>query len=234
MLANSMDFKAIFGEVHNILFNKFKLDTQRCRGFMLNGCAANLRALFVLTTHCTNAVGLRCMSHLFNNTGDKIESAQIDTFAGALDTVLSHSANAPQQWRTATNTPPPKAPSHRWASAYERNDQMLRAWQGMKTFIDVFSISDETKSTKAKFCREELARVRPDGIHQEFALHLEFALAVDLGVHLKRAAYLLEGDEMLVGNCSLSFLPSFRVPPPPVFPECFYFHLVANVPTSPP
>ena len=83
----------------------------------------------------------------------------------------------------------------------------------MKTFIDVFSTSDETKSTKAKFCWEELARVRPDGIHQEFALQLEFALAVDLGVHLTRGTYLLAGDEMLVGNCSLSFrVPRFDPP----------------------
>ena len=163
------------------------------------------------------------MSHLFNNTGDKVESAQIDKFAGELHTVLSHSANASQQWRAATKTPPPKAPSHRWASAYERNDQMVRVCQGMKTFIDVFSTSDETKSTKVKLCREELARARPDGIHQRFALQLEFALAVDLGVHLTRATYLLEEDEMLVDNCSLSFLPSFRVPPP-LFPKCFYFY----------
>ena len=97
----------------------------------------------------------------------------------------------------------------------------------MQTFIGVFSTtSDETKSTKAKFCREELARVRPDGIHQEFALQLEFALAVNLGVHLTRATYLLEGDDMLVGNCSLSNLPSaFR---PPVFPKCFYFYFFSG------
>lgn len=198
MLAKSMDFKAIFGEVHDVLFNKFKLDPKRCRGFMLDGCAANMKALLALTTHCASAVGVRCMSHLLNNAGGQIESNQIDKFAGALQTVLSHSANASEQWRSATNTAPPKAPSHRWASSFERSDQLATNWQQMKTFIDVFSTSDETRSAKAKFCREELARMGKDGYHQEFWLQLEFALAVDLGVHLTRATYLLEGDDMLV------------------------------------
>ena len=159
MLAKSMDFKAIFGEVHNILFNKFKLDPQRCRGFMLDGCAANLKALSALTTHCANAVSLRCMSHLFSNSGDKIKSTLIDKFAGALHTVLSHSANASKQWRAATKTPPPpKTPSRRWHLAHDRNDQLVMNWQGMKTFIDDFSSSDETKSAKAKFRREKQPR----------------------------------------------------------------------------
>ena len=183
MLAKSiMHFRAIFEEVRNVLFMTFKLDSTRCRGFMLDGCAANLKVLDALLTHCANAVGIRCMSHLLNNAGDNIESNQIDTFAGALHTVLSHSANASDQWRAATKTSPPKTPSHRWALAFERNDVLVKAWQEMKTFIDALSTSDETKSAKAEFCREELARVRPDGIHQEFVLQLELALAVDLGV----------------------------------------------------
>eukprot|EP00904_Undaria_pinnatifida_P009492 jgi/Undpi1/5673/HiC_scaffold_2.g00947.m1 len=112
MLAKSMDFKAIFGEVYNILFKKFDLDPSRCRGFMLDGCAANLKALLALTTHCVHAVGMRCISRLFNNTGNKvestqIESTQIDRFAGALHTILSHSHNASQQWRAATKTASP-------------------------------------------------------------------------------------------------------------------------------
>ena len=91
------------------------------------------------------------------------------------------------------------------------------ASQPKETFTDDFSSSDETKSVKAKFCREELARVGSDGIHQEFLLQLEFALAVDLGVHLKRATYLLEGDGILVGYCAMSLLPSFRLPVPQMF-----------------
>ena len=199
-LAKSMDFKAIFGEVHNVLFNKFKLDSQRCRAFMLDGCAANLKALLALPTHFANVVGMRCMSHLFNNAGDQVESKKIDNFVGALQTVFPHSANASEQWRAATNTAPPKAPSHCWASKFERSDQFVTVWQHMKKFVDVYSTCDETRSAKAKFCREELARMGKDGYHQEFWLQLEFALAVDLGVHLTRATYLLEGDGMLVTN----------------------------------
>ena len=68
----------------------------------------------------------------------------------------------------------------------------MKAWQEMETFIEIFSTSDETKSAKVTFCRQELARVRPDGIHLKFVLQLEFALAVDLGVYLTRATYLPE------------------------------------------
>ena len=121
-----MDFRAIFGEVHNVLFMKFKLDSTRCRGFMLDGCAANLKAIDALLAHCANSVGIRCMSHLFNNAGDKIESIQNDKFAGALHTILSYSANASDQWRAETKTPPPKTPSHRWVSAFEQNDVLVK------------------------------------------------------------------------------------------------------------
>lgn len=38
ILEKRMDFKAIFGEVNNILFNNFKLDPSRCRGFMPSPC----------------------------------------------------------------------------------------------------------------------------------------------------------------------------------------------------
>ena len=109
-----------------------------------------------LTTHCVNAVGIRCISHLFSNTGDKIESTQIDRFASAVHTILSHSHNASQQWRAATKTAPPTSPSHRWASGYERNDQLVKVWPEVKTFVDKFSNSEDTKSAKAKFCREEV------------------------------------------------------------------------------
>lgn len=216
MLAKSMDFKDIFGEVNNVL-TRFGLDPARCVGFMLDGCAANMKALMALTTHCRNAVGMRGMSHLFNNAGDQIESTQIDKFAGALQTVLSLSHNASEQWRAATGTSPPKAPSHRWASSFERNDKLVTDWQHAKDFIDKFSSSDETRSAKAAFCREELARLGQHGYHQEFWLQLEFALAVDLGVHLTRATYLLEGDGMLVSHLnavSIVPLPSCLLPYP--------------------
>ena len=62
VLAKSIDFKLVFGEVYNVLFSKFKLDSQRCRAFMLDGCTANLKALLTLTTRCANAVGMRCMA----------------------------------------------------------------------------------------------------------------------------------------------------------------------------
>ena len=117
MLAKSMDFKAIFGEVHNILFKKYRLEERRCIGFMLDGCAANLKALDVMTAYCQNSVGIRCMSHLLNNCGDKIESRQIDEIAGALYMVLSHNPNASSQWRSVTKVGPPKPPNHRWHAA---------------------------------------------------------------------------------------------------------------------
>ena len=107
MLAKSMDFKAIFGEVHNILFKKYRLEEARCIGFMLDGCAADPKALDV------NYVGIRCMSHLINICGDKIESRQVDKIAGALHMVLSHSPNASSQWRSVTKVWPPKPPNHR-------------------------------------------------------------------------------------------------------------------------
>ncbi|CAB1114448.1 unnamed protein product [Ectocarpus sp. CCAP 1310/34] len=168
MLANSMDYQDIYGEIHKVVFMEYKLKPERCRGFMLDGCSPNLKALLALVTHCRFAVGVRCMSHVINKAGNQIESGQIDKFAGALHTVLSHSHNAHDQWRKATNTTPPKAPNHRWGSTYERNNQLVTGWQPAKNFIDAFSSSDETKSRKADFCWGELARLGKDGYHQEF------------------------------------------------------------------
>lgn len=223
MLAKNMDFKDIYGEVHKVVFDTFGLRPECYRGFMLDGCAANMKALLALTTHCVNAVGVRCMSHLFNNTGGQVESGQIDRFAGALQTLLSHSNNAKEQWRAATGEAPFKAPSHRWASHYERSNTLVQAWEHAKDFLADFSSKDETRSASAKFCREELARLGEHGYHQEFWLKLEFALAVDLGVHLANATYLLEGDGMLVSPyVSVSIVPT---------PSCqgpLFFCLVLN------
>lgn len=70
MLEKSIHVKTIFGDGYNIVFNKFKLDPSHCRGFILDSCGANLKALSVLPTPCMNAVSIRCMSHLFNNTDE--------------------------------------------------------------------------------------------------------------------------------------------------------------------
>ena len=104
-----------------------------------------------------------------------------------------------------TKVGPPKPPNHRWHAAQDRNTVLAVNWQGFKTFVDAFTTSDDTKSAKARFLREELARMRPDDIHNEVGVQLEFALAVDIGVHLRPAPYLLEGDRMLV-SFSLLFV----------------------------
>lgn len=121
MLAKSMYYVAIHGKVMNIVVDTYKLDRKKCVGIMLDGCAANLKALDTLLINFPNAVGVRCFSHLLNNCGNELDSEETDKFAGHLHTLLSHSHNAKDLWLAETGeVAPPKPPSHRWSSRYVR------------------------------------------------------------------------------------------------------------------
>ncbi|CAM9928467.1 unnamed protein product, partial [Hapterophycus canaliculatus] len=70
-----------------ILVDEYKLHRKKCVGFMLDGCAANLKALDTLLITFPNAVGVRCFSHLLNNCGNDLDSQETDKFAGHLHTL---------------------------------------------------------------------------------------------------------------------------------------------------
>ncbi|CAB1105070.1 unnamed protein product [Ectocarpus sp. CCAP 1310/34] len=198
MLSNSMDFAAINGEVMKVVVDDYRLDRQKCVGFMLDGCSANLKALDTLKMNFRIATGVRCFSHLCKNSGNEMNSDDTHKFAGHLHTLLSHSHNAKDLWLQETGgVAPPKPPSHRWSSRFERNDCLVRSWQQMKSFVNKFTSADESKSKSAAAMRDMLAHVRPDNIHQELVLQLEFVVAADVGIHLTRATHLLEGDGFL-------------------------------------
>lgn len=200
MLSKSMDFKAIHGEVMKITVDEYKIDRSKCVGFMLDGCGANMKALDTLLLNFPNAVGVRCFSHLLNNCGNELSSEETDKFAGHLHVLLAHSHNARDLWLQETKVSPPKPVSHRWSSRYVRNNALVLNWQQMKTFVDKFTSTEESRSKSAAAMREELGRVRPDGVHQELILQLGFAVAVDVGIHLVRPTHLLEGDGFLVST----------------------------------
>ena len=200
ILTKSMDFVAINGEVMKILVDVYKLDRNRCRTFMLDGCAANLKALESLLINFRNAVGVRCFSHLLNNCSNELASEEVDKFARHLHVLLAHSQNAKDLWVQETKVSPPKPVSHRWSSRFSRNQILLLIWQGLKLFVDKFTSTEESRSKATRSLREDLARVRPDGIHQELVLQLGFSMAVDVGIHLTRATHLLEGDGFLVSG----------------------------------
>ncbi|CAB1102084.1 unnamed protein product [Ectocarpus sp. CCAP 1310/34] len=198
MLSKSMDFKAIHGEVMKITVDEYKIDRSKCVGFMLDGCGANMKALDTLLLNFPNAVGVRCFSHLLNNCGNELSSEETDKFAGHLHVLLAHSHNARDLWLQETKVSPPKPVSHRWSSRYVRNNALVLNWQQMKTFVDKFTSTEESRSNSAAAMREELGRVRLDGVHQELILQLGFAVAVDVGIHLVRPTHLLEGDGFLL------------------------------------
>ena len=76
----------------------------------------------------------------------------------------------------------------------------MQVWPGMKTLVDKSTSTEESKSKAAQALREEMGRVRPDGIHQELVLQVGFATAVDAGISLTPATHLLEGDGFLVST----------------------------------
>ncbi|CAM9630122.1 unnamed protein product, partial [Hapterophycus canaliculatus] len=117
-LDHSMDYRATNGEVMNIAVDEYKLDRARCGGFMLDGCAANLKALDALLINFPKAVGVRCFSHLLNNCGNELDSEEIDNFAGHLHVLLAHSLNASELWSRETGRVKPKPASHRWSSRF--------------------------------------------------------------------------------------------------------------------
>ena len=172
MLAKSMDFVAINGGIMKIIVDVYKLDRDRCPGFVLDGCAANLKALDSLLINSRNAVGVRCFSHLLHNCGNELGSEEIDKFAGYLHVLLAHSQNAKDLWVQETKISPPKPISHRWSSRFTRNEFLLLISQGLKIFVDKFTLTEESRTKAAGSLRENLARVRPDGIHHELVLQL--------------------------------------------------------------
>jgi len=81
-----MNYLAIHGEVMKIMVDEYRLDRSKCVGIMLDGCAANLKALDALLLNIPNAVGVRCLSHLYNNCGNELDPEETDKFAGYLHT----------------------------------------------------------------------------------------------------------------------------------------------------
>ena len=198
MLSKSMDFVAINGEIMKVVVDEFGLKRDRCRAFMLDGCAANMKALVCLLINFRNSVGVRCFSHLLNNCGNELASQETDRFAGHLHVLLAHSHNAKDLWPRETKVAPPKPVSYRWSSRQLRNETFVKVWPGMKTFVDKTTTTEESKSKSAQVLREEIGRDRPEGIHQELVLLVGFATAVDAGINLTPATHLLEGDGFLV------------------------------------
>ena len=197
-----MDFVAINGEVMKVLVDEFGPKRDRCHAFMLDRYTAKIKALDCLLINFQNAVGVRCFSHLLNNCGTELASREIDRFAGHLHVLLAHSHNAKDLWRRETKAAPPKPVSHRWSSRQLRSRTLLvQVWPGMKTLVDKSTSTEESKSKAAQALREEMDRVRPDGIQQELVLQVGFATAVDAGISLTPATHLLlEGDGFLVST----------------------------------
>jgi len=60
------------------MVDEYRLDRSKCVGIMLDGCAANLKALDALLLNIPNAVGVRCLSHLYNNCGNELDPEETD------------------------------------------------------------------------------------------------------------------------------------------------------------
>ena len=204
MLCNTSSFFLFFSGCAHLLVVQI---CQRLLSLSTLTKSMDFKAIFGEVPTPSNGVGMRCMSHLFNNAGDQVESKETDNFAGAFLTAPTLRISGGLQLTPCLRKPLPTV------GLRSSSDQFVTVWKHMKKFVDVYSTSNETRSAKAKLCWEELARMGKDGYHQELWLQLVFALAVYLGVHLPRATYLLDGDGMLVSYCVYSFLR----PVPPFF-----------------
>ena len=146
MLSKSMDFVAINSKLMKVLVDEFGLKRDRCRAFMLDGCAVNIKALDSLLIHFQTAVGVQCFSHLLNNCGNELASREIDRFSGHLHVILAHSHYAKGLWRREAKVAPPKPVSHRWSSRQLRNKTLVQVRPGTKTFGDKSTSTEESKS----------------------------------------------------------------------------------------
>lgn len=143
MLEKSMSGDDIAAETNRIITHQHGLDPDKCRAMMADSCAAQVVGMDALLKVFRKAVKIGCLSHTFNNIGKQMKTPELDTFAGKLHTLLSHSPYAKNLFLATANVRAPSTPSHRWGSRFERDLLLAMNFPGLEKFVGEYETGDE-------------------------------------------------------------------------------------------
>ncbi|CAM9178568.1 unnamed protein product [Ectocarpus sp. 13 AM-2016] len=195
LLDKSMGHKNIAVEVGDTLEKTMKLSRDRCLAFMYDSAAANLKCVkeILLAYFFVTAIGIQCMSHMFNNTGGRIDTYVVARFVTQLKGLLSQSFGNRKFWKVKVGKFWKSINAVRWGAAHDCHQDI------MENFVEVRELLAElvTSDGKVNKTARQLLKLVDDPIE---GLHLKLQLAVlcDVGKVITKATYALESDRLMI------------------------------------
>ncbi|CAN0015998.1 unnamed protein product, partial [Ectocarpus sp. 8 AP-2014] len=195
LLECSMNSNHIAAEITDAIEKKNKLPRDHCVAFMYDSASPNLKSIreVLLPMFFTGAHGLQCLSHMFNNTGERIDIDIAQRLVSGLKELLSQSFRHRQFWKTKVGKSWKSVNSVRWGAGHDVNQDVLENFMQMRQFLAELMTTEGKDNKKAR----QLLRLVEDPID---GLHLQLQLAVvcDVGRVITKATYALESDKPMI------------------------------------
>lgn len=176
--------------LNHCLSNEYQVDGEFVVAAMRDGAAVNNAAIRNLKAIFANLFDVTCFSHAANNAGRRFEFPILKDFGQLWVQLFSSSCKAKLAWKQRTSSAIKMCSNTRWWSLWEVLNQVLEYFGDVKPFLE----------TLDGVCRETVAQLRAivnDEDDYE-TLRLQLAAMIDVGKHLVRLTYNLEGDGPLI------------------------------------
>lgn len=190
VLAKSLKARELARLILVCLNNQFQIMPEQLVAAMHDGAAVNTAAIREVEVIYPSFIDVVCFSHTIDNVGKHFDLPHLDDFMELWIRLFSHSTAAKIRWREVTGKSMKLYSPTRWWSRWEVIDQCL------KYFGDITPFIRDNPDVGARLHDRLLAMLEDNDFVKH--LKLEMAIVVDLGVHLVKATYDLEGDGPLV------------------------------------
>ena len=176
--------------INECVTGQYSIDGNLVLASMRDGASVNGAAVRGLSVLFPNMMDVVCFSHTLNNAGLRFHFPTLDEFGQLWISLFSHSARAKLAWKLLTGVAIKSYSETRWWSKWEMLNQLCTNFADVQPFLQANrDISPKTTDRLLLILEDEDDRI---------SLELELAAMIDIGKHLVRATYALEGDGPLV------------------------------------
>ena len=186
MLAKSLNAQELARELVVCLANELQVTPYQLLAVMRDGVAVNGAALAHLKFVLPTFLDVTCFAHTIDNVGKHFDLPTLDAFSELWVRLFSHSPAAKLRWQQLTGKSMRSYSPTRWWSRWEVHNQCLEYFGDIELFLQ------QHADMGGKTCEKLVAMFADEESLKR--LKVELAIVVDLGVHLVKATYLLEGD----------------------------------------
>ena len=184
MLEKSVSNRPLGGLIIDVLGRMLRVPPNLVVGFVHDGASVNIAASRdVLQPLYTKAIDICCLSHMYNNVGEKISTAHAESFLSAWNSIVNRSPAARAIIRGIFLEEPKRLSMTRWYSWWEIANQLLKLWGFVPAAVDVIQKADLASAAVASLLN--LLQ------NQKTCIQIELAFIVDIAGHLVTATYSL-------------------------------------------